>query len=172
MLPPKTLKIWLPSDWITLSMMTALGICILSWSVLASFQSAWAPPTESSSLVMSLTSRSQQPGNLVLGRSLPLLLHHLTESRGDLPDLVTSQKCYSLFNDLHIPIPVDLSFIFSINGFGTWWSMWKAHIFRKALGLVLQQIDAEYEAFEREVFPPGTLHDLLFNFSLNYLSLL
>jgi hypothetical protein len=50
--------------------------------------------------------------------------------------------------------------------------MWKAHIFRKALGLVLQQIDAEYEAFEREVFPPGTLHDLLFNFSLNYLSLL
>jgi hypothetical protein len=50
--------------------------------------------------------------------------------------------------------------------------MWKAHIFRKALGPMLQQIDAEYEAFEGEVFPPGTLHDLLFNFSLNCLSLL
>jgi hypothetical protein len=37
---------------------------------------------------------------------------------------------------------------------------------------VLHQIDAEYEASEGEVFPPGTLHDLLFNFSLNYLSLL
>jgi hypothetical protein len=37
---------------------------------------------------------------------------------------------------------------------------------------VLQQIDAEYEAFEGEVFPPGTLHNLLFNFSLNCLSLL
>jgi hypothetical protein len=37
---------------------------------------------------------------------------------------------------------------------------------------MLQQIDAEYEAFEGEVFPPGTLHDLLFNFSLNCLSLL
>jgi hypothetical protein len=37
---------------------------------------------------------------------------------------------------------------------------------------MLQQIDAEYEASEGEVFPPGTLHDLLFNFSLNYLSLL
>jgi hypothetical protein len=37
---------------------------------------------------------------------------------------------------------------------------------------VLQQIDAEYEASEGEVFPPGTLHDLLFNFSLNCLSLL
>jgi hypothetical protein len=50
--------------------------------------------------------------------------------------------------------------------------MWKAHIFRKALGSVLQQIDAEYEASKGEVFPPGTLHDLLFNFSLNCLSLL
>jgi hypothetical protein len=37
---------------------------------------------------------------------------------------------------------------------------------------VLQQIDAEYEASEGEVFPPGTLHDLFFNFSLNCLSLL
>jgi hypothetical protein len=50
--------------------------------------------------------------------------------------------------------------------------MWKAHIFRKALGPVLQQIDAEYEASKGEVFPPGTLHDHLFNFSLNCLSLL
>jgi hypothetical protein len=77
-----------------------------------------------------------------------------------------------MFDDLHIPIPVDLSFIFSINGFGTWWSMWKAHIFRKALGPVLQQIKAKYEASKGEVFPLGTLHDLLFNFSLNCLSLL
>jgi hypothetical protein len=46
-------------------------------------------------------------------------LHHLIESRVDLPDLVTSQKCYSLFDDLHIPIPVDLSFTFSINDFRT-----------------------------------------------------
>jgi hypothetical protein len=108
-----------------------------------------------------------------LGQVSPhFFLHHLTESRADLPDLVTSQKCYNLFDDLHIPIPIDLSFIFSINGFGTWWSMWKAHIFRKALGLVLQQINAEYEASEGEVFPPGTHHDLLFNFSLTCLSLL
>jgi hypothetical protein len=50
--------------------------------------------------------------------------------------------------------------------------MWKAHIFRKVLGPMLQQIDAEYKASEGEVFPPGTRHDLLFNFSLNCLSLL
>jgi hypothetical protein len=89
-----------------------------------------------------------------------------------MPDLITIQKCYSLFDDLHIPISADLLFTFSINGFGTWWSMWKDHIFQKALELVLQQIDAEYEASKGDVFPPGTLHDLLFNFSLNCLSLL
>jgi hypothetical protein len=50
--------------------------------------------------------------------------------------------------------------------------MWKDHIFRKDLGLMLQQIYVEYEASEGEVFPPRTQHDLLFNFSLNYLSLL
>jgi hypothetical protein len=50
--------------------------------------------------------------------------------------------------------------------------MWKALIFQKDLGPVLQQIDVEYEASEGEVFLPGTLHDLLFNFSLNSLSLL
>jgi hypothetical protein len=37
---------------------------------------------------------------------------------------------------------------------------------------MLQQIDAKYEASEGEVFPPRTPHDLLFNFSLNCLSLL
>jgi hypothetical protein len=110
---------------------------------------------------------------LGLGQVPPhFFLHHLTESRADLPDLVTSQKCYSLFDDLHIPIPIDLLFTFSINGSRTWWSMWKDHIFQKSLGLVLRQIDAEYEASEGGVFPPGTLHDLLFNFSLNCLSLL
>jgi hypothetical protein len=30
--------------------------------------------------------------------------------------------------------------------------MWKDHIFWKALGLMVQQIDAEYEASEGEVF--------------------
>jgi hypothetical protein len=110
---------------------------------------------------------------LGLGQVPPhFFLHHLIESRADLLDLVTSQKCYSLFDDLHILIPVDLSFTFSMNGFRTWWSMWKDHIFQKALGPVLQQIDAEYEASKGEVFPLGTLHDLLFNFSLNCLSLL
>jgi hypothetical protein len=53
---------------------------------------------------------------LGLGQVPPhFFLHHLTESRADLPDIITSQKCYSLFDDLHIPIPVDLSFTFSIN---------------------------------------------------------
>jgi hypothetical protein len=75
---------------------------------------------------------------LGLGQVPPhFFLYHLTESIADLPNLITIQKCYSLFDDLHIPIPADLSFTFSINGFRTWWSMWKDHIFQKALGPVL-----------------------------------
>jgi hypothetical protein len=50
--------------------------------------------------------------------------------------------------------------------------MWKDHILRKALGPMLHQIDAEYEASKGEVFPPRTPHDILFNFFLNCLSLL
>jgi hypothetical protein len=134
------------------------------------------------SVGMSTSNRIIKPGyesyqpviaarQLGLGQVPPhFILHHLIESRADLPDLITSQKCYSLFDDLHIPITVDLSFTFSINGFGTWWSMWKDHIFRKALGPMLQQIDAEYEASEGEVFSVRTLHDLSFNLSLNRLS--
>jgi hypothetical protein len=50
---------------------------------------------------------------LGLGQAPPhFFLHHLIERRADLPDLITNQKCYSLFDDLHIPIPVNLSFTF------------------------------------------------------------
>jgi hypothetical protein len=77
-----------------------------------------------------------------------------------------------MFDDLHIPIPVNLLLTFSINRFRTWWSMWKDHIFLKALGRMLQQNDAEYEASEGEVFPRTILHVLLFHISLNCLSLL
>jgi hypothetical protein len=79
---------------------------------------------------MSTSNRIIKPGYetyqpVIAGRQLGLgqvpphfFLHHLIESRADLPDLVTRQKCYSLFDDIHISIPVNLSFIFSINGFG------------------------------------------------------
>jgi hypothetical protein len=89
-----------------------------------------------------------------LGQVPPhFFLHHLTINRADLPDILTSQRCYSLFTDLHIPIPIDLSFTSSAIGFENCWSMWKTHIFRKALGPMLQQINAEYEAPEEEVLP-------------------
>jgi hypothetical protein len=89
-----------------------------------------------------------------LGQVPPhFFLHHLTISRTDLPDALSSQRCYSLFTDLHIPIPVDLSFTSSAINFENWRSMWKTHIFRKALGPMLQQINAEYEAPEEEVLP-------------------
>jgi hypothetical protein len=87
-----------------------------------------------------------------LGQVPPhFLLHHLTSNRIDLPDTVTTQRCYSLFLVLLILIPVDLAFTSSAIDFENWWSMWKTHVFRKALGLMLQQIHAEYEVPEEEV---------------------
>jgi hypothetical protein len=87
-----------------------------------------------------------------LGQVAPhFLLHHLTSNKIDLPDAVTTQRCYSLFLDLLIPILVDLAFTSSTIDFENWWSMWKTHVFRKALGPMLQQIHAEYEVPEEEV---------------------
>ena len=45
-------------------------------------------------------------------------IHHLVESRAELPDGLTSSRCYSMFDDLHIPIPADLSFDRSILAHG------------------------------------------------------
>jgi hypothetical protein len=91
---------------------------------------------------------------LVSGRFLPtFFLHHLMTSTADLPDALTSQRCYNLFTNLLLPIPVDLSFTSSAIGFESWWSLWKTHVFWKVLGPMLQQIDAEYEAPEGEVLP-------------------
>jgi len=78
-------------------------------------------------------------------------IHHLVESIADLPETFISSKCYSMFDGLHIPIPADLSFTFSSVGFGSWWNMWKTHVFRKALGPLLQQIDPESMIPEEEV---------------------
>ncbi|KAK1683182.1 hypothetical protein QYE76_044030 [Lolium multiflorum] len=81
-----------------------------------------------------------------LGQVSPhFFLHHLTESRAELPDVLTSQRCYSFFDALAIPIPHNLSFTSSTDGFETWWSMWKTHAFRRALGPLLKQLDAEYD---------------------------
>jgi len=44
-----------------------------------------------------------------------------------------------------------LSFTSSSIGFDTWWNMWKTHVFRKALGPRLQQIDPEYVTLGEEV---------------------
>ena len=78
-------------------------------------------------------------------------IHHLVESRADLPDGLTSSRCYSMFDNLHIPIRADLSFTSSSIGFDIWWNMWKTHVFRKALSPRLQQIDPEYIILEEEV---------------------
>jgi hypothetical protein len=68
-----------------------------------------------------------------------------------LPDAVTTQRSYSLFSDLSISVPADLVFTSSTVDFEGWWSMWKTHVFRIALGPMLQQIHSEYEIPNGEV---------------------
>ncbi|KAK1666946.1 hypothetical protein QYE76_055105 [Lolium multiflorum] len=106
---------------------------------------------------MSTSNRITKPGyecyqpvvaarQLGLGQVPPhFFLHHLTASRADLPDIITAQRCYTFFDALAIPIPHDLRFSFTTDGFETWWSMWKTHVFRKALGPLLRELDAEYD---------------------------
>jgi hypothetical protein len=91
---------------------------------------------------------------LGLGQVPPhFLLHLLTSNRVDLPDAVTTQRCYSLFSDLPLSVLANLTFTSSAVDFEGWWSMWKTHIFRRALGLMLQQIHSEYEIPIGEVLP-------------------
>ncbi|KAK1699377.1 hypothetical protein QYE76_016074 [Lolium multiflorum] len=96
-----------------------------------------------------------------LGQVSPhFFLHHLTESRAELPDVLTGQRCYSFFDTLAIPVLNDLSFTSSTDGFETWWSMWKTHAFRRALGPLLKQLDAEYEIpAEQQQDGPEPIHD-------------
>jgi hypothetical protein len=106
---------------------------------------------------MSTSNRIIKPGYecyqpVVVARQLGLgqvpphfFLHHLTASRAELPDILTAQRCYTFFDALAIPIPHDLRFSFTTDGFETWWSMWKTHVFRRALGPLLRELDAEYD---------------------------
>jgi hypothetical protein len=91
---------------------------------------------------------------LGLGQVPPhFLLHFLTSNRVDLPDAVTTQRCYSLFSDLPLSVPANLTFTSSAVDFEGWWSMWKTHVFRRALGPMLQQIHPEYDIPAGEVLP-------------------
>jgi hypothetical protein len=91
---------------------------------------------------------------LGLGQVPPhFLLHLLTSNRVDLPDAVTTQRCYSLFSDLPLSVQTNLTFTSSAVDFEGWWSMWKTHVFRRALGPMLQQIHSEYEIPAGEVLP-------------------
>ncbi|KAK1601365.1 hypothetical protein QYE76_037619 [Lolium multiflorum] len=104
-----------------------------------------------------------------LGQVSPhFFLHFLTESRADLPDVLTSQRCYSFFDALVIPIPHNLSFTSSTDDFEAWWAMWKTHAFRRALGPLLKQLDAEYDIpAEQQQDGPEPVHDDVSSFTLH-----
>jgi hypothetical protein len=116
---------------------------------------------------MSTSNRIIKPGYefcqpVVAARQLGLrqvppyfLLHFLTSNRVDIPDALTTQRCYSLFTDLPLSVPADLSLTSSAVDFDGWWLMWKTHVFRGALGPMLQRIHPEYEIPAGEVLLLG-----------------
>ncbi|KAK1683778.1 hypothetical protein QYE76_044626 [Lolium multiflorum] len=67
------------------------------------------------------------------------------QALAELPDILTGQRCYTFFDALALPIPHNLRFSFTTDGFETWWSMWKTHVFRRALGPLLKQLDAAHD---------------------------
>ncbi|KAK1650357.1 hypothetical protein QYE76_068162 [Lolium multiflorum] len=59
-----------------------------------------------------------------------------------------------------ISVPHNLSFTSSTDGFETWWSTWKTRAFRRALGPLLKQLDAEYDIHaEQQKDDPEPVHD-------------
>ncbi|KAK1625907.1 hypothetical protein QYE76_000222 [Lolium multiflorum] len=74
----------------------------------------------------------------------------------------------SLPNSLFIPIPHNLSFTSSTDDFEAWWAMWKTHAFRRALGPLLKQLDAEYDIpAEQQQDGPEPVHDDGSSFTLH-----
>ena len=92
-----------------------------------------------------------------LGQVPPsFFLHSLAQSRADLPYSITAYHCYHMFDELMLPIPMDLSLTVACEGFDTWWGMWLSHVFRCPLAPRLLQIDADHEASDCEVTVLGT----------------
>jgi hypothetical protein len=87
-----------------------------------------------------------------LGQVPPyLFINHLTQVRADLPNGLAAVKCYSCFDNLQVSIPPDTNLCFTTDGFGTWWSLWKSHVFWRQLGARLLAIDRNYHVREEEV---------------------
>ncbi|KAK1627138.1 hypothetical protein QYE76_001453 [Lolium multiflorum] len=78
------------------------------------------------------------------------------------------KRCYSFFDALVIPIPHDLSFTSSTDDFEAWWAMWKTYAFRRALGPLMKQLDAEYAIpAEQQQDGPEPVHDDGSSFTLH-----
>ena len=82
------------------------------------------------------------------------IIHENLQSRADFTEHLTANRAYSLFSDLAIPIPHDLEFTYSSEGFDPWWTCWKTHLFRGPLGILLISIDPSHVPTQEEVSLP------------------
>jgi len=79
------------------------------------------------------------------------IIHENFQSRADLTKRLTAHRVYGLFSELVIPIPCDLEFTYSSEGFDTWWSHWKAHLFHGPISVFMISIDPSYVPAQEEL---------------------
>lgn len=88
---------------------------------------------------------------LGLNQIPPFIIHENFQSRADLTKRLTAHRVYGLFSELVIPIPCDLEFTYSSEGFDTWWSHWKAHLFHGPISVFMISIDPSYVPAQEEL---------------------
>ena len=82
------------------------------------------------------------------------IIHENFQSRADLTERLTANRAYDLFSDLAIPIPHDLEFTYSSEGFDPWWTCWKTHLFRGPFGILLISTNPSHVPTQEEVSSP------------------
>ena len=51
-----------------------------------------------------------------------LIIHEKIQSRADIADSLVATKAYSIFSDLELNIPDTMEFVYTADGFNTWWN--------------------------------------------------
>ncbi|KAJ1257294.1 hypothetical protein BS78_K109200 [Paspalum vaginatum] len=73
-----------------------------------------------------------------------LIIHEKIQSRAELTDSLVASKAYTIFFDLRLQVPDNLEFVYTSDGFNSWWGYWRSHLFQGVFASALVAIDPEY----------------------------
>ena len=63
-----------------------------------------------------------------------LIIHKKIQSRADITDSLVATKAYSIFSELKLNIPDTMEFVYTADGFNTWWDFWRPYLFQISIG--------------------------------------